>query len=274
MVGGVKVLILEIILIVLLLIGIAYISTILFFAKKVQHREYYEAEKCMEEWDFWQVEGMNLNFVEQVTSDLRKNGFRWVDDYKLEEKDGSPIKLSKHQNRMVECYIRYFVNEIESTVASIAFYKAYPYQEKDGTEDQDFGMKECMHCFSLETALRNNGHIKSGMIYAPSIGAEKMEELLIGPKDEYKLYMEEGEIDQLIEEHLRWIGRFKETDDIDPIVTLRPLAEVIRTWWKRSYDLRSDIYRYQEEEKRYKLTLSYCIKVVLCYPFFKLHQYI
>ena len=265
---------LEIILLTLLVIGIFYIGIILFFAKKVQHREYYEADKCMEEWDFWQVEGMNLNFVEQVTKELTKNGFRWVDDYKLEEKDGAPIKLSRHQNIMVESYIRYFVNEIESTVGSIAFYKAYPYQKKDQAAGDDLSMKECMHYFSLETALKNNQHIKSGMIYAPSIGIEKIEELLIGPKDEYKLYMEEGEINQLIEEHLKWLQRFKETDDIDPIVTLRPLAEVIRTWWKRFYDLRSDIYRCNRGETGYKLTLSYCIKVVLCYPFFKLHKYI
>ncbi len=259
-----------IILLFLASIGAIYIFTILFFARRIQKKEYYHAEKRLEEWDFWKVEGMNLNFVEQVTKELTKNGFRWIDDYKLEEQDSKLLKLSKHYNASVEAYARYFVSDIESTVASIAFYKVYKHKEFDRSIDK----VSCMHYFSLETALKDNKHIQSGLIYEPSIGAEVLTELIEGPQTEVKIYNEEGEVSSLIQSHLEWVHQYSELLGIDPIVTIKPLDEVMQCWWDRAYHMRKMIYYYDEIAACYKLKLSYCIKVVMCYPFFKLNKYV
>lgn len=263
-------LVLEIILIILLIVGIVYIATILFYAKKVQHQEYYHADKYLEEWDFWNVEGMNLNFLEGATEALKKNGFRWVDDYKLQEKDGNCLRLSKHQNTVVECYSRYFVHEIENTVGKIDFYKAYGHD----IEGNDLGNTACLHYLSVETALKDKKHLKSGIIYEPTGDVRVFEELLECPGDECRFYRDEGDIEELITEHLSWLNAYKREDAIDHMVALRPLPEVVNAWWNRAYAVRKDMYYYKEDKACYGLTFTYCIKVVLCYPFFKLSKYI
>lgn len=263
-------LIIGIILLILAFIGAAYILRILFFARKIQKQERYHAEKSLEEWDFWKVEGMNLNFVEQVTKELTKQGFRWIDDYKIKEQDSAFLKLLKHQNANVESYIRYFINDIESTVASLAFYKVYKHKEFSKGIDKI----SCMHYFLLETALNDEKHIQSGLIYESSVGTDILEELIETPHTEIKFYEEVEEARPMIEEHLQWVKESKETIGVDPVVALQPLDQVIKQWWSRTYEKRDAVYYYSEVEGCYKLKLRYCIMVVMCYPFFKISKYI
>ena len=263
-------LVLEIVLVILLVVGIVYIATILFYAKKVQRQEYYQADKYLEEWDFWNVEGMDLNFLEKTTEEFRKKGFRWVDDYKVQEKDGNDLRLSKHQNTEVACYSRYFVHDIESTVGKIDFYKAYG----QGIQGDDLVNTACLHYLSVETALKDGKHLKSGIVYEPTGNAEVFEELLECPGDECRFYRDEGDISELIMEHLSWLNVYKREDAIDHIVCVKPLSEVVNVWWNRAYAVRKDMYCYKEDKACYALTFTYCIKVVLCYPFFKLSKYI
>lgn len=263
-------LLIGIILLILAVMGTTYILTILVFARKLQKHECYQAEKTLEEWDFWKVEGMNLNFVEQVTKALTKKGFRWVDDYRLKEQDGGLLKLSKHQNASVESYVRYFINDIESTVASIAFYKVYRHKAFDSGIDR----MSCMHYFSLETALKNEKHIQSALVYEPSVGSEILQELIEGPGTEFKFYQEEGEVEQLIQNHVEWVHQNRAIVGLDSMVMVKKLNEVMKYWWDRNYRMRDTIYYYDEIRACYKLKLSYCIKVVLCYPFFRLHKYV
>ena len=243
--------------------------TIVFFARKVQKQEQYDAEKVLEVCDLGEVKGLDLNFVEQVTKQLVTNGFRWVDDYKVREKDDEFIKLLRHHQAVGEYYVRYFMNDEESTIASVAFNRFY---QKDEETDE----LECVaqiHHFSLETALKNNKHLQSELFYKPSGDLELVEELLDEPGNEYKVYGEEGQIDEMIEKHLKWVNQSKEVDGgIDSNVMLSPLGEVLKKWWVRAYNLKDDIYTYKKEEHCYKLTLMYCIKVVLCYPFSQLFK--
>jgi len=260
-------LILEVTVLIVLFIGILYVGAVLCFAKKVQHQEFYEAEKELKEWRLLTVKDIDLEYVEQVTKELNANGFTWVEDYKLQEKDSEYIKLSRHQNAVVECYVRYLVNESASTVASIAFYKAYPrVGDKDIWENQI----SYMHCFTLETGLKDNKHLKSCMRYAPSEGAEIMDELLEGPQDKCKVYTDKNQIQEMIVQHLRWVHKYNNKHEVDSTVTVRDFKEVLTAWWARTYELRKDIYCYHRRRMGYKLTFVYCIKVVLCYPFFEL----
>lgn len=253
---------------ILFFVGLYYILVVLYFAKKVQKQEYYEGEKYLETWDFWQVEGFNLNFLEEASKCLKEHGFRWIDDYRVEEKEGENLKLERHYNGRVECYTRYFVNDVESTIGTISFYKVF---RKNIYEDK-VDKVSSMHCFSLETALKNNKHLQSNLVYAPSEGAEVLKDLIRSPKSKENFYRQEGEMEDMIRNHINELQEIRGIGGIDSTVTIKPLEEVVNEWWHRNYALRKDRYQYEAEKKCYKLKLRYCIKVVLCYPFFELYR--
>lgn len=253
----------------MVIIGLIYVLGILYYARRIQKSEYYDAEKNMEVWDLGEVEGMNLNFVEQVTKSLIKHDFRWVDDYKITEKHLDYLKLSIDPEAKVACYVRYFVNDVQSSVASIAFYRVY---QRNACKNNGLERIACMHYFSLETALKNQRHLQSAMIYEPSVGSEVLEELLKVPECDWHLYEQEGEVDEMIEEHEKWVNQVKNVEGIDSMAMLKPLEMVLKMWWHRKYALTEKVYRYCEDEARYQLTLNHCIKLVLICPFFKLHK--
>ena len=260
---------LSIVLIGAVIIGLIYVLGILYYARKMQKYEHYDAEKAMETWDLGEVEGMNLNYVEQVTKSLIKHDFRWVDDYKITEKHLEYLKLSIDPEAKVACYVRYFVNDVQSTVASIAFYRVY---QRDACKNNGIERVACMHYFSLETALKSHRHLQSAMIYEPSVGSEVLEELLKVPECDWHLYEQEGEIEEMIRDHEHWIRQAKNTEGVDSVAMLKPLEMVLKIWWHRRYALTERIYQYCEDEACYHLTLSHCIKLVLMCPFFQLHK--